>query len=204
MTDMKTRGFTLIELMVTLVVLTILVTIAVPSFVDYFQKARVRGAADQVTNLLARSRAVSVKTNMPVAVIARNESGGGWYVGAVEPEEPAAWALRPDAADISACQASREACIVDGENLSVSSADLGAERAPTLEITDFNFSYSPKLGGVSDNGAPGRAFLKNAASSIVVTSPNGRYAVRVVVTALGQSYVCIPSGKPPFFGYRYC
>ena len=43
---MKQRGFTLIELMVALVVLLVLTTMAVPSFMDYMQKARVRGLVE--------------------------------------------------------------------------------------------------------------------------------------------------------------
>lgn len=202
--DMRHRGFTLIELMVTLVVLTVLVTMAVPSFADYFQKARVRGAADQVTNLLARARAAAVKTNMPIGVLAIEKSGGGWCVGARQPAEPGAWQLRPSTASGCDCETDSTTCQVDGEKLAVDNADLGADRAPTIDITDFDFSYTPKLGGVSNNGAPNKAFLVSAASSLAITSPNGRYVVNVVVTPLGQSYVCVPSDKPPFFSYRSC
>lgn len=201
---MKARGFTLIELMVTLVVLTILVTMAVPSFADYLQKARVRGAADQVTSLLARARAAAVKTSMPIAVTARTKSGGGWCLGARQPGEPGAWAQRPVTATGCQCDTDSSVCTVDGERLVVDDTDIGASRVPTLAITGFDFSYTPRLGGVYDNTAGGRTVLANAASNLVITSQNGRYAVRVVVTPLGQSYVCVPSGKPPFFSYRSC
>lgn len=201
---MKPRGFTLIELMVTLVVLTVLVTMAVPSFMDYFEKARVRGAADQVTNLLARARQAAVKTNMPIGIVAIEKSGGGWCVGARQPAEPAAWALRPSTASTCNCETASSVCQVEGEALFVDSSGLGGDRAPIVDVTDFDFSYTPKLGGVSGNGAPGKAFLQSAASNLSITSPNGRYEVRVVVTPLGQSYACIPNGKPPFFSYRNC
>lgn len=201
---MKPRGFTLIELMVTLVVLTVLVTMAVPSFMDYFEKTRVRGAADQVTNLLARARQAAVKSNMPIGIVAIEKSGGGWCVGARQPVEPAQWALRPSTASTCNCETASSFCRVEGEALFVDSASLGGSRAPVVDVTDFDFSYTPKLGGVSDNGAPGKAFLQSAASSLSITSPNGRYEVRVVVTPLGQSYACIPNGKPPFFSYRDC
>jgi type IV fimbrial biogenesis protein FimT len=201
---MKPRGFTLIELMVTLVVLTVLVTIAVPSFSDYFEKTRVRGAADQITNLLARARQAAVKANMPISIVAIEKSGGGWCVGARQPAEPAQWALRPNTASTCNCETASSFCQVEGEALFVDSSSLGGSRAPAVDVTDFDFSYTPKLGGVSDNGAPGKAFLQSAESSLAITSPNGRYEVRLVVTPLGQSYACIPNGKPPFFSYRDC
>lgn len=201
---MRPRGFTLIELMVTLVVLTVLVTLAVPSFSDYMEKARVRGAADQVTNLLARARQAAIKSNLPIGVAALQKSGGGWCVGARQPTEPTAWQLRPSTASACACDTASNLCMVEDELLLVDNGNLGGARAPTVSITGFDFSYSPKLGGVSANGAPNKVFLQTAQSSMDITSPNGRYVVRVVVTPLGQSYTCIPAGKPPFFSYRDC
>jgi type IV fimbrial biogenesis protein FimT len=202
---MKARGFTLIELMVTLVVLTVLVTIAVPSFMDYFEKARVRGAADQVTNLLARARQAAVKTNMPIGIAAIEKAGGGWCVGARQPSEPTSeWDPRPSTAPTCNCETASVACQVEGEALLVDSSSLGGARAAIVDVNDFDFSYTPKLGGVSANGAPNKAFLQAADSSLSLTSPNGRYEVRVMVTPLGQSYACVPNGKPPFFSYRNC
>lgn len=201
---MKARGFTLIELMVTLVVLTVLVTMAVPSFTTYMEKARVRGAADQVTNLLARARQAAVKANTPISVVARTKAAGGWCVGARQPAEPGAWELRPSTAPACNCETNSAQCRVEGEVLVVDSSALGADRAPDVAITDFDFSYTPKLGGVSANGAPDKSFLVGAGSEIALASPSGRFAVNVIVTPLGQSYACVPAGTPPFFSYRTC
>jgi type IV fimbrial biogenesis protein FimT len=200
---MKQRGFTLIELMVTLVVLVVLMTMAVPSFMDYMQKARVRGAVDSVTNVLARARQAAVKSNMPIAVAALQKGGGAWCVGARQPSEPGAWQPRPLNATSCNCSTTATACVVEDEQLLADSTALGSN-APTISITGFDFSYSPKLGGVSDNGAPGRVFLTSAASQLDVASANSRYLVRVIVTPLGQSYACIPAGYPPFSGYKAC
>lgn len=200
---MRANGFTLIELMITVVILLILLLVAVPSFQDYIQKARVRGAADQVTNLLAKARQAAVMSNMPVSVLATG-SAGDWCVGARQPAEPATWALRPSTAATCACDSAPSACVVQNETLVVESSGLASGAPPTVAITGFNFSYTPKLGSVSANGAPGKAFMTATQSSLTITSPNNRYTVDLVVTPLGQSYVCIPAGKPPFFGYRSC
>jgi prepilin-type N-terminal cleavage/methylation domain-containing protein len=45
-------GFTLIELMVTLAVMAVVLAAAAPSFADFFDKSRVRGAADGVISLI--------------------------------------------------------------------------------------------------------------------------------------------------------
>lgn len=197
------RGFTLVELMITLAVLVILTLLAVPSFQDYMQKARVRGAADQLTDMLARARVASVKNNLPVSVKAGSDSGG-WCVGSTQAIEPAAWAPRSLTAASCDCLDNDPVCHVEGEKLMVASSSFGSS-PPSMTPTAIDFSYSAKLGGISENGAPGQAFLASStARSFLVTSPNGRYQASVVVTPLGQSYICIPSGKPPFFGYRAC
>ena len=86
------------------------------------------------------------------------------------------------------------------------SASLSSGTPPgvTLPASGIPFSYTPKLGGISTNGA-NSSFLAAAASrQIDISSPNDRYAVSVFITPLGQSYVCVPSGRTPFLGYRQC
>ena len=198
----SSRGFTLIELMITLVVVTVLVLIAVPSFRDYIEKARVRGAADQVTDLLARARASAVKSNLPVSITADGSGSADWCIGARMAAEPTAWAMRPDTAPTCDCTAPA-LCLVDSQPLALDSADLSSGTAPTATIGAFSFSYSPKLGGVSANDA-NKSFLLDVDRSIDLVSPNGRYRLSVGVTPLGQSFVCVPAGNPVFMGYRTC
>lgn len=212
--DRQNSGFTLVELMITLVVLLVLVLLAVPSFQDYIQKARVRGAADQITDLLAQARASAVKSNLPVAVRAQG-SAGTWCLGAAMAAEPASeWAMRADSATPCDCDSNSAACTVEAKPLVLLSSNLSAGAppavtftpAPTADLTTgFSFSYTPKLGGVSSNGAPGKSFLDaSVARSIAIASPNGRYELTVTISPLGQSRVCVPAGKPVFMGYRTC
>src|SRR5687768_3482294 len=74
------RGFTLVELMVTVAVMAILMTAAVPSFVDFFERNRVRGAADGVISVVSDARAEAVKNALDVNI---SMGGGGtaWCVG---------------------------------------------------------------------------------------------------------------------------
>jgi prepilin-type N-terminal cleavage/methylation domain-containing protein len=60
------RGFTLVELMVTIAIAVILLSVAVPSFRGYFAKKKVEGTiAELVTDIqFARSEAVSRNVNM--------------------------------------------------------------------------------------------------------------------------------------------
>ncbi len=68
---MKSRknqlGFTLIEIMVALAVLTILLAIAVPSFQAMTKNSQILNAAESVSNGLAKARAEAINRNTNVA-----------------------------------------------------------------------------------------------------------------------------------------
>jgi len=73
----KQKGFTLIELMITLIVLSIALTIAVPNFVTWIKNNRIDAATRNLTGVfqLARSEAISRQTVITV------NSGGDWSDG---------------------------------------------------------------------------------------------------------------------------
>ncbi|EXF46428.1 Tfp pilus assembly protein FimT-like protein [Pseudomonas sp. BAY1663] len=68
------HGFTLIELMITLALLTIVVSIAVPNFTFFIQKTRLQNKADELISLLqyARGEAVVRRT---ASVVTVNDDG---------------------------------------------------------------------------------------------------------------------------------
>ncbi|HEU4774898.1 MAG TPA: Tfp pilus assembly protein FimT/FimU [Lysobacter sp.] len=64
----EARGFTLIELMVTLAVMAVLMGVGVPSFQHLQQSARTATAFHLLTTSLALARLSAVKNNVPVSV----------------------------------------------------------------------------------------------------------------------------------------
>lgn len=73
------RGFSLVELMVTVAVLSLLMTLAVPSFAEWIQNSRIRTAAESIQNGLQVARAEAVRRNARVE-FALVGTGGGWVV----------------------------------------------------------------------------------------------------------------------------
>jgi len=74
-------GFTLIELMITLVVLAILLAVGVPSFNNLIENNRVTAQANSLLGAVNLARSEAVKRGVPVSV--RSEDGGfeeGWCV----------------------------------------------------------------------------------------------------------------------------
>ena len=90
------RGFTLIEILLVLVLVGVLMRVALPYFRTATDKSSVRSAMDVVASLHARAKAVAVQRGRiaglvmnpsagTMVVVARNTAGTGWdTIGRVE------------------------------------------------------------------------------------------------------------------------
>lgn len=78
------KGFTLIELMLTLAVVTILLAMAVPSYRTFVQGNRVASQANTLLRALAYTRSEAVKRAAVIAICRssnQNSCGGNWAEG---------------------------------------------------------------------------------------------------------------------------
>ncbi len=96
---MRQRGFTLVELVVTIAVLALILMTAMPSVVSWLDNTRIRGAADSLQNGLQIARAEAVRRNQSVSfwLVALNNpavlsndctlsaSSGSWVVSVNSP-----------------------------------------------------------------------------------------------------------------------
>ena len=185
----RNRGVTLIELMVTLAVAVILLAMAVPSFIDYFDKARARGAADQIASLLATARGEAVRLDRDVSVSLAGTTGT-WCLGANQATDPVAGQPVPEAAACD-CSTAPASCLAGGRELVITSADY---QGVTIDAVDLDVTFDGKLGTLAGL----------TTDQVTVTSPKGAYEVRVDVTALGHARSCVPSGQRAINGVPAC
>lgn len=130
------KGFTLVELMVTIALLAFLLLIAYPGFVTMLANLRVRSVADGVLSGLQYARGEALKRNMEITFRIDPVSGvgGGWQV------------LLPDATVIqqkSAAEGGGVEAQMNGGNVDIVFENLGRRSLPaappaTLDIDITN------------------------------------------------------------------
>lgn len=183
------KGFTLVELMVTIAVVAVLLTLAVPSFNDFFEKARLRAAVDATQSLLAQARQEAVKTNRDV-VFSFGGAAGAWCVGANMAGAPRT-ALSPVPAAAACDCTAPSGCLVSGQPLTIDSTSF---RDVTVSSQAMRATIDGRQGTLSA--------LANG--SVVFGSGTDRYQLRLDLSQLGQSRACSPAGKRPMPGFAAC
>jgi type IV pilus assembly protein PilE len=135
----RARGFTLIELMVTLVVATILIAIAVPSYQAQVRKSRRTEARNAVMDLAAREeRYFSVNNDYSAsalqlgygtddAAITNRPIGAGYYTITVSNAEPQPAATPPTRASFTITATAVGSQTKDAMCLTFTVDDLGAQ-----------------------------------------------------------------------------
>ncbi|MBA57227.1 MAG: hypothetical protein CMK89_22495 [Pseudomonadales bacterium] len=70
----RSKGFTMVELLITLAIAAIILALATPSFLDLMEKNRVRSTAEQLTDLFRLSRVVAVEQRLRVSVCGSSDN----------------------------------------------------------------------------------------------------------------------------------
>jgi type IV fimbrial biogenesis protein FimT len=195
----RVRGFTLIELMITLAVIVVLMLVAIPSFQAYRQRAAVRAASEQALGLWQQARFEAAKRNTYVRF---GVAGGGTCIGAATQGLVNGNEI-PNSSNVSACDCTG----ADATNL----CDIFTSNSTDWQASTIN--GTPTLG--NSNGVavlePKNASLTstNDAGAIRFAGPPGKYSYRINlrVDSMGRGYLCQSStSQAPLSDYatRIC
>ncbi len=89
----ETRGFTLVELMVVLIIVAIVLTFAVPSYRTLILNQRINGLTDNLFNSLSYARNLALSNDEPVTVCPYSAAGSttcgnNWSAGWIVVKQP--------------------------------------------------------------------------------------------------------------------
>lgn len=201
----RTRGFTLVELMVTVAVVLILGILAVPSFVSFRSRAALRSSTEEVVNFWNQARFEAAKRNQMVKVGVKRDASGAYCLGA---------ATTTNASDTTPCDCfTANACNVAGFPAPPgSNFDTQAEWAGVSFVTVSG--TTPTLGGANNAVAviePKRGGLANAAAAGSLTFADPKrgkdYKLNVRIDALGRPLLCesaLAANHMPEYNTRRC
>lgn len=170
--DAGSRGFTIVEVMITLVVLGVLITFGAPEFIAFLQNQKTRAAADAVLNGLQVARAEAVQRNLAVQFKLTG-------MAAVPPNS--SWTVSESVSgNVLQSRSSDEG----SSSVSVTAVDILANPVTTV-------TFSP-IGGVTAN-ADASASLRKIDLSNAMSPAGTARALRVLVSGGGSLRMCDPN-----------
>lgn len=172
---LREPGFTLIELMVTFVLLAVLLTLAAPSFITYQRNAELTSAANSFVAALSAARGEAMKRQVRAFVVPL--SGTNWATG---------WQVFVD---------------VDSSVTSASIAPAGIDIVVTQQaalqngvtVTASSFPVSGTTAYVMFNGNGSMTMLDKTFQVGSLELSNGSESRRVIANPEGRLRVCKPS-----------
>lgn len=173
----RPTGFTLVEMVVIVAILAIMATIAAPSFNSFFDRYRVKRAAETVNAFLVNTKSEAIKRNKRVSAVVKG-SGTSWCIGMIEMVDDDTTC---DCATAGSCQIDTANRVVDGASYKGVKLNAG--------LDGHLFEFSPLRGTVVGN------------ETIELVSNDG-VAYNIVVALFGRVRICSVGGSRG--GYPAC
>jgi len=181
------KGFTVIELMITIAVIAIVTSLALPSYRAIIEKRQVTSGAEQVMAFLSSAQVEAVKRNQFVAVNYQ-ENGGEWCFGLTADDD----------ADAS-CDCTDGSCTLDGQLRVLNSTML--KRPEVLSAAtvgdDDTLVFDPVRG----------LTVGADSAEVELISPDGAsWALNIQVMPTGRVKICSDSTRADHDvpGYEEC
>lgn len=174
----RPRGFTLIELMVTLAIAAILMFLAIPSFVSYQKNTQLTSAANSLLAAINAARGEAMKRGMSAMVVPTN-NGGDWTTGWVVFVDKNNSRTYTDTGDNTVLT---QAALPSG--IAVTGNNTAAGGTPYIMFDASGYSKT-KTGGF---GALSISFARTD----VATADQYRQTRRLIIASTGRVRMCTP------------
>lgn len=181
------KGFTLVELMITLVIVAIGVALAVPTYDDITQRRQTTAQAEELASWLEMARSEAVKSNREVSVQLSYTSATNWCIGANE---------GTGGCDCTETNTSAPSfCSLNGVPHRMDNTGATKSGMSSYSV-DTTFVYDPIRGIKGDGDLSNHAYT--------LESSNGHWSLQVDVGPTGKVQVCNPDGAKKVPGFDLC
>lgn len=177
----QSSGFTLVELIITIVVMAILAGIAAPSFLSSIDNRRLSGSAEAVKNAMHVARSQAFQRSVEICLGINEEADSQWVV--VE---------ACDSNGSNACAQGTDNCLMQIRSSEFPGVTTGS---------DFSEAVFDPVRGTVQNFLDDNAAL----GTVQLTSSRGS-RLDVELNLMGRARICVPSGEQgaASLGYGAC
>ncbi|MGD8357271.1 MAG: GspH/FimT family pseudopilin [Lysobacterales bacterium] len=182
----RDRGFSLVELMMSVVLLAIGAALALPSYRDMVEKRQVTNAAEQIASFMNSAQGISMKRNRPVTVQYKYSGPHEWCVGATF-----------ESSCVCEDSASEDYCTIDSAGFVIDNSHTG------------NLDVMRSMGSVSTgtyNFEPIRGLASGTVLPLTMElqSPGGDFRLNLQVNETGRVILCSDDVDHAIPGYDVC
>jgi type IV fimbrial biogenesis protein FimT len=181
----RLRGFTLIELMVTISLLAILVVLAVPAFTTWIKNAQIRTAAEALQGGMRTAQAEALRRNRQVVMAFTNSAPASGATAAANGKN---WTLQ------TVAQFGETSEYISGGGVAETNSAVTIAGTTTTPAGSVNAVCFNAAGRLAENASPGvtSASCVAATTSFNIDQTNGDRPLRVVLQLGGQVRMCDP------------
>lgn len=182
----RSRGFSVVELLMSLVLVAIGTALALPSYRDMVEKRQVTNAAEQLASFVNSAQGLAMKTNRVVTVEYKYADGDDWCIGATLDAECAC----DEPSSESYCEIDAQAFVLD--NTHTGNLDLMHSMGGG---GDGSYSFDPVRGLASGDVLP---------LTMELRSPSGDFRINLMVNEVGRVILCSGDSSHAVPGYEPC
>jgi len=187
------KGFTLVEVMIVVLLLALILNFAVPELSRFFERNRLKAAAEEVYSQIHYARSETIKQSTPLFMrfVANNTSTWSFGIDTATGCTPtdALGGANPCTIMVGAT-AVRKAVVNGADEANFTNIKMSLKDSGGTTVNPFEIAFDQVRGTAT-------------AGTITLTSPNG-WIINNVVSVLGHVKVCSPSGAGKISGYPAC
>lgn len=183
----RQRGFTMIEVLLSVVLVAIGMALAIPSYRDMVEKRQLTNGAEQVAAFVNTAQGISSRSNQVVTVSYSRSANDNWCIGAT---------VGDTACDCTeTVDTESDYCAIDDQRFVIN-----AQHAGNLDIMqemtgDGAFAYDPIRGLFVDLGD---------SVEMKMRSQSGDFRLNMLVNNTGRVMLCSDSSNHDVPGYDVC
>ena len=183
----RQRGFSLVEVLMSVVLMGIGMALALPSYRDMVEKRQVTNGAEQVASFINTAQGVAMKTNQVVTVSYSRTDADDWCIGAVSGATPCNCTVTDDTAD--------DFCQIAAQPYLLNNAHAGDRDLVHSVTGDGAYAFDPIRGLFMD---------LDDSLTMELRSQSDDFRLNVMVNNTGRVILCSSSADHAVPGYAVC